>query len=125
MTPYQKARQVYETEECARTFEEDLVAHFDHGHVISTPELFLMFRPVDSIGRQEEITDSQISFRNTDTWHVYLAAGDASQFSSHFPYPLPFVSFERKNVLRFYRFRQFSSRLTRWTSKDPTFHLTS
>jgi len=124
MTPYQQACQVYETEPCARTFEEDLVAHLQNGHVISTPELFLMFRPVDS-GRQEEIVDPHISFQKTDTWHVYLASGDASQFSSHFPYPLPFVSFERKNVLRFYRFRQFSSRLTRWTSTDHTFHLTS
>lgn len=114
MTPYQQARQVYETEPCARTFEEDLIAHFENGYVISTPEVFLMFRPVRHDWPEVHIVDANLrNCTQGDTWHVYLAAGDASQFASHFPYKLPFVSFERKNELRFYRFRQFSSRLTR------------
>ena len=112
MTPYQQARQVYETEPCARTFEEDLVAHFANGYVINTPEVFGMFRVVDS--SSDVILDPTREHfpHGGDCWHIYCAAGDLSKFFSYLPYPLPLVSFERKNKLRFYDYPKLLERIT-------------
>ena len=111
MTPYLLARSVYESEPCARTFEEDLLAHLYTGYVVSTPEVFLMFRLVHSAAHPEQILDPWTIFEGGDCWHVYLAAGDASQFHAHFPQSLQWVSFERKNRLRIRRYRSCASKL--------------
>lgn len=116
MTPYDKARAVYDQEECARTFEEDLVAHLNGGYVINTPEVFGMFRPVRRIWGKRRILNpwDTIDFTvgSADTWHIYLAAGDMSQFMNFLPYALPWISFERKNKLRFRSFHQMAEKLS-------------
>lgn len=117
MTPYQQARAVYESEPCARTMAEDMVAHFERGYVVNTPEVFLMFRPVSRDGNPDEIVNPWRFFPHPDCWHVYLAAGDASQFHRHFPYDLPWVSFERKNRLRFRRYRSCAGKLARYGNR--------
>lgn len=117
MTPYQQARAVYDREPCARSFEEDLVAHLLNGYVISTPEVFLMFRDVLRDADPEVITDPFMTFPVSDfsdCWHVYLAAGDMTQFHRFFPYPLEWVSFERKNRLRFRRFRSCAAKIANY-----------
>lgn len=121
MNPYTLARAVYDSEPCARTMAEDMVAHFERGFVINTPDVFLMFRPVARLGDPDEIVNPWQVFPFPDCWHVYLAAGDARQFRKYFPYELPWVSFERKNRLRFRRFRSFTEKLSRpCTSTDHT-----
>lgn len=104
MTPYTLARSVYDAEPCARTFEVDLIAHLALGYVVSTPEVFAMFRPVHRDGG-EGIVDPFVSFPDPDCWHIYLAAGDISLIHGFIPHPLPWVSWERKNRLRFHRYR--------------------
>lgn len=112
MSPYEIAREVYEREPCARSFGEDFYRHLYNAYVISTPDLFVMFRPVSSEATDEEIVDSGVLFDpdQADCWHVYLAAGDLSRLIEHVPFPLPYISFERKNNLRRYRFQKFLDR---------------
>jgi hypothetical protein len=120
MTPFDQAKQVYSLEPCARTFEEDLMLHFRNGYVISTPGVFLMFRGVRRYVEQYKIVDPAFGFFRPNCWHVYLAAGDPLQFHKHFPYPLPWVSGERNNRLRFYRFHKIAEKLASRQCKITT-----
>ena len=123
MTPYHQAREVYNREPCARTFEEDLVAHLENGYVINTPEVFGMFRPVNIDWPEPDILDA--SRRNCiigNCWHIWIAAGDLSQFMGFLPYPLPFISFERKNRLRYYRFHQMAEKLSHGRIRRTSLH---
>lgn len=124
MTPYELARKVYESEPCARLFEEDLVAHFHSGTVISTPEIFMMFRPVCSGWKEEDILDPWLSCPEevADCWHIWMTAGDVAQARDYIPFPLPLASFERKNVLRLVRFHKIAEKLQRYgKSRRTTF----
>lgn len=102
MTFFDQARAVYDREECARTFDEDFYLHLQYGFVFSSPDGFIMGRPVARMAREELVRDPGHIFATPDTWLVYLAAGSVKNFWRHLPYPLPFVGWERSNVLRFY-----------------------
>jgi len=99
MTPVERAAAVYDREPCARTFREDLEAHLLHGFVFSTPSYFIMGRPVDGNSTQKLICNPWVSFPSPDCWHVYLYSGHLSDAFANIPYILPFVSFERNNIL--------------------------
>ena len=100
--PSLRIRKVYETEFCPRTFDEDLQLHLSNGYVHSTPEVFVMGRPVWSQATYSEITNPGHRFMGPDAWWVYAAAGDLSQVAALLPYYLPLVGWERLNVPRFY-----------------------
>lgn len=102
MTPVERAAAVYEREECARTFREDLEAHLLNGYVISTPTAFVMGRPVRHDAPREEIVNPWHVFPRGgwDAWMVYLAAGDLAEFWRCEPFPLARVIYERQNALR-------------------------
>ena len=104
MTPYWKAQQVYANEPCKRTFAHDLDLHLAHGFVFSTPEFFIMGRPVDKRGDPAKIVDPTVQWpkEQCNCWHVYLMAGDPTKAWSIMPWPLGWFSFERNNDLRFY-----------------------
>lgn len=117
MTPYEAARAIYQSEPCARTFEEDLLLHMKHGYVISTPRVFLMARPVWSVADDYQIVDASYLLPGShesvgDCWHIHVLAGDMAEALSFMPFELPFVSFQRKNVLRFWPLASIK-RLTR------------
>jgi hypothetical protein len=112
MTPYEEAQGVYQKEVCARDFRTDLHLHLIHGYVFSTPEGFIMGRPVYRGGRYEEITNPAFRFPLPDAWLVYLAAGDGLRvFFQYEPYELPWIGWERNNKLRFYRTEQIKRRI--------------
>lgn len=102
MRPVQRAAAVYEQETCPRSFREDLEAHLLYGIVVSNDQLFLMARPVRQDATYERICNPWVSFQNPDCWHLYLYSGHLKEAFDSAPYPLPFVSFERKNKLRIY-----------------------
>lgn len=104
MTPYQRAAAVYASEPCARTFAQDLEWHLVNGFVFSTPDFFVMGRPVVSEADHALIV-GQHRFPAVicDCWHVYLHAGNMAKAWSMLPWELPLVSFERNNVLRVHR----------------------
>jgi hypothetical protein len=107
MSPIERARKVYDTERCARTFGEDINLYLQNGFVFSTPDYFIMGRPVDHEQCYEMVTNPEFVFPREvqDCWLVALAAGDDAfaQFFRLEPYPLPYIAFERDNKLRVYR----------------------
>jgi hypothetical protein len=110
MTTVEKAARIYQLEPCGGTFLSDLEAHLLHGFVFSRPDLFVMLRPVrlmfDADGRvcnKADIIDPWICHHDPDCWHVALFAGNAARAWEFLPWDMPWMSFERKNVLRFYR----------------------
>ena len=115
MSPAEQAAAVYEREPCARTFEEDLEAHLLHGWVVSTPQFFVMARPVDSAAQPACIVNPWHRFppEACDTWHIYLAAGDLRAALAWLPHPLPKIAFERRNILRYYRLESLAQLIAR------------
>jgi hypothetical protein len=121
MNPAEQAAAVYEREPCARTFRSDLEAHLLHGIVISTPTAFIMARYVGSSWPTQDIVNpwcNDLNPSRRDCLHIYLAAGDLSEFFT-FPHkPVTWCSFERRNILRFYSYQSLKRRCT--ISTDPT-----
>jgi hypothetical protein len=103
MHPAQQAANVYEHEPCERTFAEDVEAHLLCGYVISRPDLFVLFRAVDSRADPSDIVNPWVTFdlENCDCWMIYLAAGDMQSIADVLPHELPLVGYERNNVLFF------------------------
>jgi len=104
MSALNKVLMLY-TADSPRTFEEDLSAHLHHGYVYSTPEYFLMGRPVCSEAPQEAINDVWCAFTPSswDTWYVYAFAlreerglcGLVKKLLTHMPFYLPLIAWER------------------------------
>jgi len=102
-----------------RTFRSDLEAHLLHGYVWSTPEWFVMARPVASDGDHDQIKDAWHVFDPFDCWHIFAYAnttphnlrGLVEKFLRLMPYELPLVSWEREkdNDLRFYNLKRFQT----------------
>ncbi len=104
MIPYEEAKAVYSREPCKRTFDEDVLLHLQFGFIFSTPEFFIMGRPVDSTAPAADVVNPGVSFppESCDCWHIYLMAGNCGKAWSIMPWHLPLVSWERRNELRFY-----------------------
>jgi hypothetical protein len=104
MTPIEKCKMLY-TADSPRTFEEDMLAHLNHGYFFSTPEYVMMMRPVWSAAPQQAINDVWMCFPNqvVDAWYVYAfalrddigLAGLVKKLLRHTPYYLPLIAWER------------------------------
>lgn len=84
-----------------------------HGYVLSTPETFVMARPVCSRDPVEMIVDPWVTYSrgDCDAWLIYLAAGNLRPALEWFPFELPLIGWERKNSLRWYGFQSALARL--------------
>lgn len=113
MTPAERALQVYQSEPCARSFIEDLTWHLQTGYVYSTPEAFILARYVRRDWPVDDILDpSRFALtQDADCLHIYLAAGDIRQIFSFPHLPVPWISFERHNNLRFHPYELLRNRL--------------
>lgn len=120
MTPFEQAASIWESEPCANTFEHDLLAHMQHGYVFSTPESFIMGRPVMRSASPVELFDIEFKFPRSvhDAWFVWTFSGDIAHALRFLPYRLPWVIFQRKNDLRTYPMERFESFLYNG-SKQP------
>jgi hypothetical protein len=107
MTPLELALSVYLRHPTRRTFADDLAAHLRNGYVFATPTAIVMGRPVPRAADPIQIVTPEVSFDADacDCWHIWMAAGDwRSVLAAYgFPFPLPWVSWERAFRLRFYR----------------------
>ncbi len=103
MTPFRQAVEAHARDHGPRSFEEDLVLHLQNGFVFSTPDFFIMGRPVVKSAEPALILDPAVRFPRDkcDCWLVYLAAGNLGKAWSILPWELPWLCFERKNDLRF------------------------
>lgn len=115
MTPVEAAARVYEQEPCARSFREDLEAHLLNGYVFSTPDLFMMGRAVIRDADPALIVNPWHVFPREacDCWLIYLVAGDMGRCFSFAPAELPWLCWERKNRLRFWRWDKTRHRVDR------------
>lgn len=129
MSPVEQAKILHESEAGPRSFREDLEAHLLHGLVYSTPTAFIMARYVRRDWPDEVIVDPWCNPETDltcapDCVHVYLAAGDISQFLTFEHKPCAWVSFERRCRLRFYPYPSIQCKLTDLTSRpissEPT-----
>jgi len=102
-TPFQQAAEAFLAEPHARSLTEDLEAHLINGFVFSRPDYFVMGRPVIRTAPEAQIVDPWHRFPSgqCDCWHVYLMAGNMAKAWEILPWAMPWMSFERKNELRF------------------------
>ncbi len=96
------------------TFHMELEAHLQHGVVISTPDAFLMGRPIAKDADHTLQADVWHQFPREDQncWMVWAAAGDLSTIWQWVPYPLKWLAWARREgELRFYSFDSVNARL--------------
>lgn len=98
MSPFDQATKVYETEPCARSFEADLLLHFQHGYVVSTPEAFAMVRRVRHDWPIERLREPWETAADGDCWWIWLLAGRLTIAARWLPFDLPWIGYERGNV---------------------------
>lgn len=101
MTPYELAMQVYASEPCARTLEEDLALHARFGYVVSTPTAFAMGRLVWRDWPYAKLADPSQVAPDGDCWWIWLLAGDAREALKWLPFEKKWFAFERSNSPRF------------------------
>ena len=80
------------------------------GYVVSTPDAFLMVRPVRHDASLGDMIDPLHRFDTPDCWFVHTASGVLESIMLHLPFWLPLVAFQRSDArrpgctrLRFYR----------------------
>ena len=103
MTSFDQAMAVYLRHPTRRDFGEDILVHLRTGYVIAVPWAFVAFRPVLRDAPEALILDPRVEFPGGDCWHVWVAAGNWQRLVCEcLPYPLPWMSWERRFRLRFY-----------------------
>lgn len=97
-----------------RLFLEDVALHLRYGYVWASPTAVILARPVSSQWLTTDLGDlSKTAARDeADTWFVYLAAGNLTEFFEVMPYPLKFVCFWRRCSPRFYELEQLRRKCT-------------
>jgi len=110
-----QAVRVYETEPCVRTFRQDLELHLLTGYVFSTPEYFIMGRPVNRYAAHSLIIDPLVCFPKEEwnCWHIYVMSGNIALCWDREPLKLPFVSWEKRNKLKIYPMNAIRTRINR------------
>jgi hypothetical protein len=111
MTPAETAYAYYDRPD-GNIFHYVLDYHLKNGYVFSTPQTFVMGRPVDITGNRWDILDLSYAFPKAswNCWFVYFCAGDLKNVFTMMPFSLPYCSFEHRNRLRFYSTEQYISR---------------
>jgi hypothetical protein len=112
--PYEAAQMSFGEYNEPFFFREMLDAHFCTGTVISTPDVFLAFRPVEVDWTTDELCDPWKTSENPNAYHVFLAAGDLSKIGPHLPPALPFITFHRDGADKIHKlpYWQFLRALT-------------
>lgn len=119
--PLSQAIAALHAEENRYGLTELVSAHFENGYVFSTPTVFILARPVfvdveldsgEILNEREILNPRMVWGAGWNAWHVYLFSGDMREGLSYMPFPLEFLSFERKNRLRVYSLNYISQRLS-------------
>lgn len=102
MNPYERAEALYAGDPPG-TWEDLLLEHLARGFVFSTPDFFVMGRPVMHHAPKEFVVDPYYHFpvEQCDCWHFHCFAGSMAKVWAIEPWPMPWISFERKNELAF------------------------
>jgi hypothetical protein len=85
-------------------FYQILDMHLLFGYVDSTPDYFVMGKPVPHTIAYDDMIDISKTYpiEDCDAWCVYFYAGDMSKIIERIPFYLPYVVFERKGNTKIY-----------------------
>jgi hypothetical protein len=103
MSPIDKLQHTFATK--GVDFAAILEMHYAFGFVFSTPDFFVMGRPVCSTEAYNLISEPTYTFNENicDAWWVYGMAGQTDKAWNILPHPLPLIGFERfDEIPRFY-----------------------
>jgi len=104
MSPFEQAA-TWHLKHCPDIpFGNIVEAHFQRGHVIGNPEVFILGRRVCSDWDAELLLDPWETATAGDCWHVWLWVGKVRDWRAVVPFPLPWISFHRGERLRVHRF---------------------
>lgn len=115
MTAFETACRLYDgAGHTAEDMIRDMTWHAMRGYVLSTPCEFALARPVALRWGEDKICDLSdnrlTDFELTlplDCWHITVAVGDMRELMTYIPFPLPFISFERRECFRVYQMSKF------------------
>jgi hypothetical protein len=93
MTPAERAAELCRAR--GASFRDELEAHLLNGWVFSTPEVFLLGRPVP---RSADMADPHAVYpaEECDAWFVWLGVGSAERLLALMPYELPWIGWYRQ-----------------------------
>lgn len=93
-----KIAQLYEKFPQPRTFEEDEEQYRLCGHVIETPDVFIMGKGVDIEADPEAIASPYVAFpkHRHNGWFLHAMAGNLLSMYDAMPYYLPYVGWARR-----------------------------
>ena len=114
LNPAMEAMALYLKYPQPRTFDDDLMAHLVTGYVISTPDSFIMGRPVDRFASWDKITNpySKFSKDEANTWLVHIFVGSRRNMLDTLPFPLQWVGWSRRNrPIKYYDFNSLLKHL--------------
>ena len=101
----ERLRELYSRSNAVRTPEEDISLHLEHGYLIKTPDYILMGKRVVRWMSDEELKNPMVAAPKgiqSDAWYIYLFCGSACNFLSFEPFPLEYVGWHRRGILRWY-----------------------
>jgi hypothetical protein len=97
MSPFETAGDMYRRHPQDCPFERYLHWYLQHGFVYSTPDFFIMGRPVHLCADRKLITEDFHIFDpdDCDAWYIFAMAGSIHRAWSILPWPLPWLCWER------------------------------
>lgn len=98
MTPYHRMEEWYRTHPSVRPFGLYVEMHLQAGVVLSTPDYFVLARPVNSRAPAWRINESMQLWPRAeqDCWYIFAFCGDIPQALAAIPYELPLLCFNRR-----------------------------
>jgi len=100
-------------------FTNDLAAHLEPGgHIVSTPEYFVMFRAVPVDAAMDQVLNPWWRWpaEECDCWYIWLAAGDLAKAGEMLVREFgakKWLAFQREGPPRYWRFESTISWLAR------------
>ena len=112
MTPSQIAYKYYEKEH-GNIFHQVLDLHLLNGYVHSTPDYFIMARPVNMRAPKADIINPHFIFQNNEwnCWFVYFYTGNIKNVFTNMPFSLRYCSFEHRNKLKVHSLAKYQTKL--------------
>jgi len=122
-TPYARAAR-WHLEHCPETpFVHVVEAHFLHGYVWSTPEMFALARKVRHDWPESRLLDIRQTDPLGDCWFVWLFAGDPTHLPAADRLRLPWAAFHRDGRLVRLRWERAAEFLAgKWTARENRAH---
>ena len=112
--PFQQGLELYQSRPDLH-FLSDLAAHAAGGHILISPQVFAMIRPVVKtwepwmLAKPDEFVARD---EDADCWFVWILCGSLKEAVKHLPYRLPWVGFaQRGQPARFMELEKALSRI--------------